>query len=87
MLINTLIELHGQNEVEELLRAENRDGYTPLLLAIMRKTPESKEIIEVLLDDLTPLPRSALRLPICSTLLFAKLLTLALFSGQRGMRG
>ena len=50
MLINTLIELHGQNEVEELLRAENRDGYTPLLLAIMRKTPESKEIIEVLLD-------------------------------------
>ena len=50
MLINTLIELHGQNEVEELLRAENRDGYTPLLLAIMRKTPESKEIIGVLLD-------------------------------------
>ena len=50
MLIDTLIELHGQNEVEDLLRAENRDGYTPLLLAIMRKTPESKEIIEVLLD-------------------------------------
>ena len=50
MLIDTLIELHGQSEVQDLLRAENRDGYTPLLLAIMRKTPESKEIIQVLLD-------------------------------------
>ena len=50
MLTDTLFELHGQDEVQELLRAENRDGYTPLLLAIMKNTQESKEIIQVLLD-------------------------------------
>ena len=50
MLTDTLFELHGREEVQELLRAENRDGYTPLLLAIIRNTPESKEIIQVLLD-------------------------------------
>ena len=50
MLTDTLFELHGRDEVQELLRAENRDGYTPLLLAIMRNAPESKEIIQVLLD-------------------------------------
>ena len=50
MLTDTLFELHGEGEVQELLRAENRDGYTPLLLAIMRNTPESKEIIQVLFD-------------------------------------
>ena len=50
MLIDTLIELQGQSEVADLLRAEDRDGHTPLLLAIMRKSPESKDIIQVLLD-------------------------------------
>ena len=50
MLTDTLFDLHGEGEVQELLRAENRDGYTPLLLAIMRNNPESKEIIQVLFE-------------------------------------
>jgi ankyrin repeat protein len=47
VLIDTTMRLHGQEQVDELLHAEDMDNNTPLLLAVKRK---SSEITKKLLD-------------------------------------
>ena len=40
MLIETALQLHGQGMVEDLLKMEDVEGNTPLLLAVESGSPE-----------------------------------------------